>query len=388
MKNPALFPITLIVFIDVLGFAVVIPLLPFQAQALGATPAMVGVLIGSYAVFALFAAPVLGRWSDRYGRKPVLLLSQLGSLLGFVLLALAPSLVWLFAARALDGLTSGNLPTARACISDVTKPQERSAAFGLIASAFGFGLMIGPAGAGLLSQLGPDVPLWTAAGLSAASMLCTWKLLPAAAPRGAASTVPVASLRALVHDAGIAPRLSQWFCFMAAFSMFTSGIALFCERRLVQDGASFGAFEVGLVLAYLGMLGLIAQLALLRRLVQRFGEARLVAVSLAAGALAHLGLSLTYSLPMLLLSLGVYGIATSLLRPSLLGLISQHTPATRQGAVFGLTQSLQSLAMILAPLVAGVLIHYGWLSGWAWASAALLLLALLFVRRSVSEAEA
>lgn len=385
VRNPALLPITLIVFIDVLGFAVVIPLLPFQAQRLGATPAVVGALIASYALCSLFTGPLLGRWSDRYGRKPVLLLSQFGSLLGFVMLALAPSLVWLFLARALDGLTAGNLPTARACISDVTAPQDRSAAFGLIAAAFGFGFMIGPAGAGLLSHLGPAVPLWVAAALSALSMLCTWRLLPARAPHPAPATVSAKqSMRELVSEAGIAPQLWQWFLFIVAFSVFTAGFALFCERRLQYAGEAFGPTQVGLVLAYLGTLGLIAQLAMLKNLVRRFGEARVVGASFAAGSLSYLALGFTQGLPLLLVSLGLIGMVTSLLRPSLLGLISQQVAASRQGAVFGLTQSLQSLAMILGPLIAGALIHYGWLSGWAWTSAALLLLALVGMRRAAA----
>ncbi|MGQ0701178.1 MAG: MFS transporter [Panacagrimonas sp.] len=377
MKNPALLPITLIVFIDVLGFTVVIPLLPLYAQEFGASPAMIGALFSIYAVCALFAGPVLGRWSDRYGRKPILLISQLGSMLSFVMLALAPSLLWLFLARALDGITAGNVATARACISDVTAPKDRSAAFGVIAAAFGFGYMVGPAGAGLLANFGHQVPLWAAAGLSAASMLCTWLLLPSARPATLVTPLPSVSMRELVRTAAIGSRLWEWFAFLAAFSMFITGLALFCERRLSWNGAAFGATEVGLVLAYIGLLGLVAQLALLRKLVERFGEARLVRWSLMGAALAYAGLSFVHSLPLLLVCLSFTGIANSLLRPSLLGLISQQIPANRQGAVFGITQSLQSLAMIVGPLIAGGLIHLGWLSGWALACTAALLCALL-----------
>jgi len=182
MKKSALLPITLIVFIDVLGFTVVIPLLPFYAQSLGASPAAVGALIATYAVFALFTGPLLGRASDRFGRKPVLLFSQAGSLLGFVMLAIAPSLTWLFIGRALDGLSAGNLLAARAYISDVTPPKDRSAAFGLIAAAFGFGYLVGPAGSSLLSVLDPHAPLWTAAALAAASIVVTILMLPSTRP--------------------------------------------------------------------------------------------------------------------------------------------------------------------------------------------------------------
>lgn len=375
MKNTALLPITLIVFVDVLGFAAVIPLLPFYAEEFGARPALIGVLISVYAVCSLFAAPLLGRWSDRHGRKPVLLISQLGSLLGFVMLALAPSLVWLFLARALDGLTAGNVPTARAYISDVTAPKDRSAAFGLITAAFGFGFMIGPAGAGMLARFGHQAPLWAAAGLAAASMLCTLFLLPAAGPKTSA-TVPAQSSLELLRTPELRSRLWQLFGFFVAFSLFTAGFALFCERRFTWNGAPFGVLEVGLALAYIGTLGLIAQLLLLRPLVNRFGEARVVGGCLAGAAIAYAALGFVHSLPLLAACLSITGICNSLLRPCLLGLISQSVSPARQGAVFGLTQSLQSLAMILSPLVAGGLIHLGWLAAWALACAAALLLVL------------
>lgn len=379
MKNPALYPILLIVFVDVLGFTVVIPLLPFHAQALGATPSTVGALIATYAACALFAAPLLGRASDRWGRKPVLIVSQLGSLAGFVMLAMAPSLTWLFLGRALDGCTAGNLLSARAYIADVTPPRERSAAFGMIAAAFGFGYLVGPASAAFLSSYGTQAPLWMAATLSASSLLCTVLLLPSTRP--AAPPPAAQSARELFATRGVRPLLAQWFAFIATFSLFTSGFALFCERRLSWNGAAFGPVEVGYLLAWIGALGLFVQLFLLRRLVDALGESRLVALSLLLAALGHAGLAFARELPALLATLALSGIATSLLRPALLGLLSQAVPSSRQGLMSGLTQSLQSLAMIVAPLAAGVMIHAGWLSGWALACAALLLLACLFSTR-------
>ncbi|MGQ0619132.1 MAG: MFS transporter [Panacagrimonas sp.] len=374
MKNPALMPITLIVFVDVLGFTVIIPLLPFYAQHYGATPLLIGALFSVYAVCSLVAAPLLGRWSDRYGRKRILLVSQFGSLLGFIMLALAPSLMWLFLARALDGLTAGNVATARAYISDVTAPKDRAAAFGVIAAAFGFGFLVGPAGAGLLAQFGHQVPLWVAAGLSAISILCTLFLLPARAP----ARLPSAAQPQMPwwNAPGIRVQLAQLFGFLTAFSMFTAGFALFCERRLSWEGRAFGAVEVGLVLAYIGLLGLVTQLGLLRPLVRRFGEGRIVGWSLATAALGYAGLVSVESLPLLLLCLSLTGVGNSAMRPSLLSLISQNVPASQQGAVFGVTQSLQSLAMMVGPLIAGGLIHLGWLPVWALTCSAMLLMAL------------
>ena len=384
MKNPALFPILLIVFVDVLGFAVVIPLLPFHAQALGATPATVGMLIATYAACALFAGPLLGRASDRWGRKPVLIVSQLGSLGGFVMLALAPSLTWLFLGRALDGCTAGNLLVARACISDVTPPKERSAAFGLIAAAFGFGYLVGPASAALLAGYGTHAPLWLAAALSATSLLSTLFLLPSRSP--SVSLEPSATMRTLFAAPGVVPQLAQWFAFIATFGLFTSGFALFCERRMSWDGRPFGPVEVGYLLAWIGALGLFVQLFLLRRLIERIGETRLVSLALALAALGYAGLAVAQSVPVLLATLALSGIGSSLLRPALLGLLSQAVPMSRQGLMSGLTQSLQSLAMIVAPLTAGAMIHHGWLTGWALACATMLVLALRLAPRALRSA--
>jgi len=381
LNRPALLPIALIVFVDVLGYAAAIPLLPLYAERYGATPAQVGLLISSYGLCALVAAPLLGRCSDRWGRKPVLLLSQAGSLLGFVMLAWAPSLAWVFAARILDGATAANVLTARAYIADVTEPRHRSAAFGLISAAFGFGYMLGPAGVGLLAQWGPRAPLWAAAALSATSLLCTLWLLPSTRPpagvAGTAPSIPWAWRR----QPELAVRLWQLGGFLLAFSLFTSGIALFCERRLQWNGAAFGPVEVGWVLAYVGALSLAVQLLALRRLVQRYGEARLIRAALVLGAVGYAGLGLAHSLPVLLACLALTAIGNSLLRPSLQGLLSQLVPPDRQGQLSGLMQSLQSLALVVAPLLAGLLIGQGWLSAWALACACSLVFVLLQASR-------
>ena len=387
MKPPrpvnGLLPIALIVFIDVLGFAVVIPLLPFYAQRYDVGPAMIGLLLASYALCSLVAAPLLGRWSDRYGRRRVLLLSQAGSLAGFLLLAWAPSLGWLFAARIVDGLSSGNVATARAYIADITAPADRTRAFGVISAAFGFGFLVGPATAGVLGHLDPRLPLLTAAALAAASIAATWWMLPAAsAPPSPQPPRTAASTTALWRLPGVGPRLAQLFAFLLAFSAFSAGFPLFCERQIgSRHGELYGLREVGLLLAYVGALGLLTQLWLLPRMLRAVGEAALVRIALAVAALGYAGLAFAHSLAPLLLCLSLSGIATSALRPGLLGLISQQVPATRQGAAFGAAQSLQSLAMVLAPLAAGALIEFGWLAGWAGFCAAMLLAAMVLAPR-------
>ncbi|QHS11306.1 MFS transporter [Sinimarinibacterium sp. NLF-5-8] len=383
-----LWPILLIVFIDVLGFAVVIPLLPFYAQHLGATPATVGMVIGSYGLFALVAGPLLGRASDRFGRKPVLVIAQIGSTLGFVLMALAPNLAWLFVARMVDGITAGNMATARAYLSDITPAPQRAAAFGLISAAFGFGMIVGPAGAATLAPISLRLPLWIAAGLSLTSLLCTLLLLP----RGkvgnarAPADLPARSAIAAPQDVPVRAQLWRLFAFLASFSLFTSGFAMFAERRLLWNGHGFGAFEVGAALAYVGALGLLTQLLIIGRLVHRFGEVRLTAWALPMTLLGYALLGATFTLPMLALSLTLIALGNSLLRPCLLSLLSRSVPPQRQGITFGISQSLQSLAMLMSPLIAGGLIQIGWLSAWAATSVAFLVVALSLQRHTLLRA--
>jgi MFS family permease len=187
--------------------------------------------------------------------------------------------------------------------------------------------------------------------------------------------------RALFRFPGVGARLAQWFAFMIAFSLFTSGFAMFGERRFAWDGHPFGPIEVGVALAYLGVLGLVAQLGLLRFLIDRFGESRVVHASLILAATGYALLAVARDIPMLMLALSLAGLGVSVLRPSLLGLISHAVPPTRQGLVFGVTQSLQSVALIVAPLMAGGLIHVGWLGAWAMCCAGALVAAWLMAPR-------
>ena len=182
MKNKPLFSIFLIVFIDMLGFGLILPLLPYYAETFGASDTVIGLLVASYAAAQLIGAPLLGRLSDRFGRRPILLISLVGTLLGFLLLGFASTLFILFAARILDGITGGNISVAQAYISDVTDSKNRAKGLGMIGAAFGLGFIIGPATGGLLSQWGYAVPAFAAAGLVAINLLMVALWLPESLP--------------------------------------------------------------------------------------------------------------------------------------------------------------------------------------------------------------
>ncbi len=376
MFNSRLLPIFLIVVVDVLGFTLILPLLPFFAERLGATPAVVGLLVASYAFCQLFSGPLLGRISDRIGRRPLLLLSQAGTFFGFLLLAASRTLWMVFLARIIDGATAGNISLAQAYIADVTAPEERSKSFALIGIAFGLGFLVGPAFSGYLAQFGYLYPVFVAAGLSATSIVATYFLLPVSRPAqdgGEGRRLAILDWGNYVQyfrRPALGRLLGQFFVFIFAFSMFISCFALFAERRFFWHGHPFGPKEVGYVYGYVGLLGVLLQGGLIGRLVKGFGERPLVRVGFATAVLGFAGLAFSNTVAELLIVAAVTAFGTGLLRPVLTSLITQSTGKNEQGTVLGLTQSLSSISQIVAPAVGGWMIGAGALGAWGLVMAA------------------
>jgi MFS transporter, DHA1 family, tetracycline resistance protein len=404
MRRPLL-SIFLIVLVDVLGLTILIPLLPFYAESFGASATAVGLLQSTYAGCQLIAGPPLGSLSDRLGRKPVLLVSQMGTFAGFLVLAAAPSLWVVFLARAIDGLTAGNLSIAQAYIADVTTPKERMSAFTLIGIAFGVGFVLGPGASGYLSaHYGFHVPILCAAGLSFASILGTAFLLPTvtAHPEAAQPAAPLAS----EEEAPVAPggrrlRILDWklytvyfrrpvlggllwefFLYTFAFAIFMGGFALFAERR---EGLLFGTKQVGYVLTYSGVLGVLVQGSIRSRRVRQFGEVRLLTLGFALGTVGYALLGFTYGVPLLLIAATFSSVGNGVARPALTSLITQQVGRDEQGVVLGLNQSLQSISQIVGQALAGWLIDRRLLSTWAFWAAAVTLVALILNRGARGE---
>ena len=378
--------------VDVLGLTIMIPLLPFYAEKLGATPSQVGWLVGVYALCQLFSGPLLGRLSDRTGRKPLLIVSQIGTLLGFLVTAWAGTLAVVFLGRIIDGETAGNLSLAQAYISDVTKPEERAKSFGIIGIAFGLGFLIGPAISGFLAGFDYRYPIYTAALMSFISILATTFLLPPASvtqsetggdsgPGGKRlSLVEWGAYARYFQQPGLGNLLFQFLTFTFSFAMFVSALPLFVERRLTWHGRPFGPEQTGYAWAYAGFMGIFLQGPALGRLVKRFGELALTRTGFLAYVIGYAMLAFCHSVPWLVVTMTglVFG---GLVRPTLTSSITHRTSRDEQGAVLGLTQSLNSVSQIVAPPLAGWMIQHNLLTGWGLATATASLIGLLLASR-------
>jgi len=384
-----LLPIFLIVVVDVLGFTIILPLLPFYSERLGASPTLVGQIVAIFAVFQLISGPILGQLSDRFGRRPVLLISQAGTLAGFFMLAYSTQIWMLFVARAIDGATAGNLTTAQAYIADVTSPENRTKSFAIIGVAFGFGFLVGPAISGFLARYGYQAPIFAACALSFISIVCTFFLLPRREPvhEHAAADGPGGRRLSLFswneyaqyfRRPGLARLLVQWLLFSLSFSTFIAGFALFAERRYLWDGHPVGVREVGYIFAFNGFLGILLQGGLVGRLVRWLGERKVVQIGFLTSFVGYAAVGFTNTVGHLLWVFGFTSIGGAGLRPALTSMITQKAGKREQGVIMGLTQSLTSVAQITAPVLAGILIDHKFLTVWAVWAGVLCGLALLF----------
>lgn len=363
MKRSPLIVIFTTVFIDLVGFGIVIPVLPFYAEGtvFNATPRTVGLLFASYSVMQLIFSPILGRLSDRFGRRPVLLISIIGTGLGFLLLGFAKYLWMLFAGRILDGITGGNISTAQAYIADVTTKEDRAKGMGLIGAAFGLGFIFGPAIGGILSRWGIHVPFFFAAGLCFANTLLLYFTLPETVTKDHPAKASAAGGRGLgqVVMALKQPRLAFvlmiYFLFIVAFSIMTTSFSLYTMFRFGYD-----AQHTGYLFAYVGLIAVIIQGGLIGRLVKRFGEMPLIMIGAFCFAISLFAVPLVG--PMaggiagLLIGGGVFSMGNSLATPALTSLASKSVGPAEQGTVLGVTQSVASLARAVGPFLAAVLI--------------------------------
>lgn len=383
MKNHRLLTIFLIVFVDLLGFSLILPLLPYYAESFGATPVLVGFLVASYAAAQLIGAPLLGRLSDRLGRRPVLLLSVIGTALGFLLLALAAPLgrslagiiapqaentiilIILFVSRILDGLTGGNITVAQAYIADVTDESNRAKSLGLIGAAFGLGFILGPAAGGLLSKWGYNIPAFAAAAVAFFNFLAIFFLLPESltAERRlqlSARQRPPFTLKALMEALNhpqVGPLLHVRLFYGLAFSTFQSIFSLYAQS------IGLNSRTTGFVLAYVGLLSVITQAGLIGPLTRRFSETWLIISGLWLMSISLFAWAFTAQLWLLLLVILPLSLSGGVLNTVIQSSISKSVNRDEIGGILGISTSLEALTRVIAPTVGGFLL--GYLGRWA-----------------------
>jgi MFS family permease len=377
-SNKALYVLLLVVFINLVGFGLVIPLLPFYAKSLKAEPWQITALFSAYSLGQFFAEPFWGRLSDRIGRRPVLIITILANTASYVALAFAPNIWTAFAIRLVGGFGSGNVSTIQGYMADVTPPEQRAGRMGLLGSAFGAGFVVGPALGGLLThpeagQLGFQIPLFVAAGMAALASLGVFLfVVESRAP--SAPDAPRPHRREALQAAVAHPVLSRVLLVTlvstAAFAGMESIFGLWTDARF-----GWGPKQVGLCFAVIGVIASVGQGALTGRLARRFGEPRVLTAGLSIIALS---LAITPFAPsgvFVPVFVGLTAFGQSLVFPSVAALISLSSPPDRQGATLGLNMAAGSLARIGGPLLAGPLFGLA-ISGPYWFGAVLMLPAI------------
>lgn len=361
--TPPLIIILTTVFIDLIGFGMVIPILPFYAETppYNATPFEIGLLFSIYSWMQFFFAPVLGRLSDRYGRRPILLISLAGSAVGYYIMGAAGSLALVFVGRVIGGITGGNISTAQAYIADVTTRENRARGMGLFGAMFGLGFILGPAIAGILSKYGVHVPFYCAAILSLANAIALYFILPETVKPGQKEPTEERKNRFRELVESLSEKVFGtvnlvYFLLVTAFSIMTYAFVLFTAYRF-----GYNAEQNGYLFAYVGIMAVIGQGLLFHMMVKAIGEARLtvvgcfmIAISLAAFPFVS---PEGGGLPALLILCTIISIGNAFASPSLTSLGSKISPEDRQGVSLGVMQSAASLARAIGPMIGGVLLN-------------------------------
>jgi len=380
----------LIVVIDLIGFGIVIPLLPFYAEFFQAGPATVGLIMATYSFTQFLAAPFWGRLSDRIGRRPVLLTSLAGAAIAYVLLGFAETLWMLFAARALGGFMAGNISAAFAYVADTTTRENRAKGMGLIGAAFGLGFIIGPAVGGLLA--GPDPihadyqsPAFAAAGLSVVALVLGLGFLKESLSL---------EIRDRINSRSREGRVQQFRRSLThphvGFLIFISFLATFAFAGLEATFAmwsrrqfGWGPEQNGYLFAFVGILGALVQGGLVGRLATRFGESRLVAYGAGALSVGVLLIPFAASLPVLLIAMTVAGLGFSIISPALNSAISLRVDDENQGMVMGVTRSATTMARVAGPAFAGALFAFMGKDWPYYAGAVIMAIVMVFVWRAI-----
>ncbi len=393
-RRSPLLVIFLTIFLDLLGFGLVIPLLPFFATDLGATGFQVGILMTAYSGMQFLFAPLWGRLSDRVGRRPVLLVSIAGNVVAMLLFSASTNLVIFFLARAFAGMANANIGTAQAYMADILPPEERTKGMGLIGAAFGLGFVLGPAVGGLLATISLAAPALAAAALSALNLVLAWFNLPESLPPEAREKARLRRGSRLEAFKGSLSHPVLPFLFLlfflttVAFAQLETTFALFTHSRFGYD-----AKENGYLFAFIGIVLALVQGGVVHPLRKWVSEAAILLIGTVVLTAGLLFLTAVQGKMGLLVACSVLAVGHGMGSPALTALVSRQAPAHAQGQILGVNQSMGSLARVLGPLIGGFAFQYGsdvapFFSAAAILGFGILISARIFRRRAQTQAVA
>jgi MFS family permease len=350
-KNLAI--IGLIAVVNALGYGIIIPVLYSYSQKFGLSDFQNGLLFALFSLCQFVATPIIGRMSDKYGRKPLLVSSIAGTALSFFIMAFAPSALFLFIARALDGITAGNIPVASAVISDTTEPKDRAKGFGIIGASFGFGFIFGPVISGLTVGFGTNVPFIIAGVISLIAVVITHIFLPETNKHiGDVKKGKLFDFSKMFHaltDKNVGKMFLITLIYNAAFAFFIAYFQPFSHKVLHLNDQS-----IAFLFTMFGVVGVFTQIFLIPRITKWFGIKKVFSNAILFASLAFLGIFLTDSLiPFVIVSI-VLGLANSSVQPLIQTILSRETDEKSQGSMLGLNASYMSIGQIVGPVLGGV----------------------------------
>ena len=374
--------IFIIMVTEILGFSLILPFLPFYATKFGASPFVVGLIFMSFSLFQFISAPIMGKISDSFGRRPLLMFAQFSTFISYLILANANALWMIFLSRIVDGLLGSNMTIAQAYISDISTKENRSKAFGFMGAAFGFGFLVGPGVGGYLAEFSFSLPAYLAALVSFSTIILTYFFLPETIHKKKnvklnKNMFHLEDFTKYLTNQKTTAKMIELFAFVLTHAIFVTTFALYAEKQI-----NFRSKEVGFLLTYVGVISIFLRTIILSKLIDMFGDKKLQY----AGTI--LVLSSMLALPFVnipwhfIVSITLFAIGSGISRPVITSAISKSVSEKEQGAVMGVTSSLQSFSQIIGPLIGGFMLQNFFPGSFGLFAAGVMLIGLLSLIRT------